>query len=49
MTQLELARELGVTPTTVSRWERGLAPQKSHRQRLLERFPDLVALAFLAA
>lgn len=38
LTQLQLARELGVNRTTVVRWETGiLAPTPRHRSRLAER------------
>ena len=35
-TQEYLARELGVSSITVSRWERGVPPAQRHRQLLAE-------------
>jgi transcriptional regulator with XRE-family HTH domain len=38
LTQLELAIQLGVTPATVSNWERGVAEPKVAQLRAIARF-----------
>jgi len=41
MTQQELANELGVTPMSVSRWERGLAHPLLTIERQIQKLIDV--------